>query len=321
MEFTTLKRPKRGLLKRQRRRSSLLTTILAATDFSPASMAGVNYASALAEKFQSDLIFAHIVEPSPHFSGMQALVQARTDREVAERARARLANLAKTQLQDDARVSSYVGFGKAFAEIINIARRHKADLIVIATQSRTSIERAIIGSTAENVVRHARCPVLSVPIRQANRPFRLKRILVPTDFSNLSKDALPYAALIAGAFEADITLVSAVEKFPIDYVMGHELTHQTIEPMRRHAETQLKKIAESVSKRTGLNLTTGVLEGKPFEQICRAAKKYAADLIILTTHGHTGLKRMWLGSTAERVVQHAECPVLVVRELERKSSL
>ena len=68
----------------------------------------------------------------------------------------------------------------------------------------------------------------------------------------------------------------------------------------------------------GIKVSAAVREGKPHEEICEAAKAMGADLIVLTTHGYTGLKHVWLGSTAERVVRHAPCPVLVVRELSRK---
>jgi len=65
-----------------------------------------------------------------------------------------------------------------------------------------------------------------------------------------------------------------------------------------------------------VNLSAVVREGRPYEEICAAAKALAADLIVLTTHGYTGLRHVWLGSTAERVVRHALCPVLVVRDLK-----
>ena len=68
-----------------------------------------------------------------------------------------------------------------------------------------------------------------------------------------------------------------------------------------------------------MKATAVVRDGKPFEEICHTAKTVGADMIVLTTHGYTGLKHVWLGSTVERVVRHAPCPVLVVRELERRT--
>src|SRR5207244_5663633 len=82
-----------------------------------------------------------------------------------------------------------------------------------------------------------------------------------------------------------------------------------------------RTMAGSLRKSTGVNMSAAVRDGTPFEEICHAAKTFGADLIVLTTHGYTGLKHVWLGSTAERVVRHAYCPVLAVRVLKRKTRL
>jgi len=84
----------------------------------------------------------------------------------------------------------------------------------------------------------------------------------------------------------------------------------------KQSEADLEGIATGLSKATGVHHSAVVREGKPFEEICRAAETLSVDLIVLTTHGYTGLKHVWLGSTAERVVRHAPGPVLVVRELK-----
>ena len=213
--------------------------------------------------------------------------------------------------------------GKPFHEITTDARERAADLIVIATHGYTGAKRVLLGSTAEQVVRHAPCPVLTVPTRtMAKRagkksPFTVKKILVPIDFSNISKDALPWATFLASHFGAELVLLHIVEKFPIDYLLGPELMNHTIVPLMKQAEADLEHLAGSLSKSTEVNISAVVREGKPFEEICHAAKALGADLIALTTHGYTGLKHVWLGSTAERVVRHAHCPVLVVRELNR----
>ena len=86
----------------------------------------------------------------------------------------------------------------------------------------------------------------------------------------------------------------------------------------KQAEADLDRIAGSLRKSTGVNMSAVARDGTPFEEICHAAKTFDADLIVLTTHGYTGLKHVWLGSTAERVVRHAHCPVLAVRERKRK---
>ena len=97
-----------------------------------------------------------------------------------------------------------------------------------------------------------------------------------------------------------------------------EALAETFVPLMKQAEADLEQMAGSLRKSTGLNVSAVVSDGKPFEVICQTARTLGADLIVLTTHGYTGLKNVWLGSTAERVVRHAPCPVLAVRELNRK---
>ena len=293
--------------------------VLVTTDFSDDSRAGVRYAVALAEKLKADVALLHVVEPPSRMAGMEAVVLARTDAEDAALARAQLAKLAKREVQGDVTATSSVRTGTPFHEITTAARECAVDLIVIATHGYTGVERVLLGSTAERVVRHAPCPVLTVLARATPRragktpPFKLKKILVPIDFSNLSKDALPYAVLLAGRYGAELLLLHIVEKFPIDSLLGRELTNQTTVPLMKQAEADLECLAAELSKRTGVKTTVVVRDGKPFAEICDAAKTGGADLIVLTTHGCTGLKHVWLGSTAERIVRHAPCPVLVVR--------
>jgi nucleotide-binding universal stress UspA family protein len=299
-----------------------LKTILATTDFSDASRAGVRYAVALGGKLGADVTLLHVIEPPSRMAGMEAVAFAREDSEVTALARAQLKTLAERESEDDLRLTSCVRTGKPFHEITTAARGHEADLIVIATHGYTGAKRVLLGSTAEQVVRHAPCPVLTVPTRITPKrtgktpPFEVKKILVPIDFSNISKDALPWATFLAVHFGAELILLHVVEKFPIDYLLGRGLMNETIVPLMKQAEADLDGMARSLCKSTGVNMSASVHEGTPFEEICHAAKTLGADLIVLTTHGYTGLKHVWLGSTAERVVRHASCPVLAVRATE-----
>jgi nucleotide-binding universal stress UspA family protein len=130
---------------------------------------------------------------------------------------------------------------------------------------------------------------------------------------------LPWAASFAAVCKAELILLHVVEKFPIDYVLGRELMNETITPLMKQGEASLKRLAGSLSKSERLRVSAVVREGKPFVEICSAAERLGANLIVLTTHGCTGLRRVWLGSTAERVARHAHCSVLVVRQLKRKA--
>ncbi|MBI3848849.1 MAG: universal stress protein [Verrucomicrobia bacterium] len=144
--------------------------------------------------------------------------------------------------------------------------------------------------------------------------FQLASILVPVDFSECSRKALDYALPFARQFQAAITLLHVVhvnyyttssEYSAFDYP---ELMEET----RRAGERQLGRLASSVRK--SCPVKTVIETGHPGSVIVDAAKKRRADLIIISTHGRTGFKRVLLGSTTEHVVRYAPCPVLIVRE-------
>ena len=310
---------------KSRRKSTNTTTpqsiqrILTTTDYSDESRSGVRYAVALGKKLNATVSLLHVIELPSRMSGVESVVLARDDSELTKFARQKLADLAKLEGKGDAAVTSSVRTGNPFHEITTAAREDATDLVVIATHGYTGAKRVVLGSTAERVVRHAPCPVLTVPTSstpgRAGKAASLKvrKILVPMDFSDLSKDALPWATFMAAQFKAAVILLHVVEKFPIDYLMGRELTSHATIPLIKQAEADLGRAAADLSKSFGIKMSAAVREGKPHEEICEAAKARGADLIVLTTHGYTGLKHVWLGSTAERVVRHALCPVLVVR--------
>jgi len=290
-----------------------LKKILATTDFSKPSLAGVRYAVSLADKVDAGVALVYVVEPAPRFAGLENVVLALDDAEVIELAERELARLAEKESKKDLAVRAFVRHGKPFNEIAALARSREADVVVIGTHGHTGLKRAWLGSTAERVVRHAPCAVLTVPLRNAKATgFQLRRIVVPIDFSETSAQALPYAAAWAEQFGAEIILLRVIEWVTVPAELGY--TPSTI------TEVDKGSVAKDLSRLRQEALgedvpgRTMVLAGAPFQEITRAAKEMGADMIILTTRGCTGLQNVLLGSTAERVVRHADCPVLVVRE-------
>lgn len=143
--------------------------------------------------------------------------------------------------------------------------------------------------------------------------FNLKKILVPVDFSDCSNKALVYAAALAKQFGAELTLMNVVQTFPLPPEMiSLETNAQAIQYGMK--ELEVLRLAIGDAAPCDVSLRTGV----PHAEIILAAKELGSDLIILSTHGHTGVTRVILGSTAERVVRHAPCPVLVVRQKEHE---
>jgi nucleotide-binding universal stress UspA family protein len=146
-------------------------------------------------------------------------------------------------------------------------------------------------------------------------PFKVKHILVPIDFSDCSKKALQYALPLAKEHKAALTLLYVVAPAYGSGEYGGVNYAQLEASMREGGETEIAKLAAD-GVRGEVSADTLVRVGSPAREIIETAKSLPADLIVISTHGRTGLKHVFLGSVTEHVVQRAPCPVLVVRERE-----
>jgi nucleotide-binding universal stress UspA family protein len=142
----------------------------------------------------------------------------------------------------------------------------------------------------------------------------IKNIMVPIDFSDYSKNALRYAVEFARNFKSKIYLVYVVEPmvYPADFSMGQVAIPAADMDLQGRAEEELQKLASEIGH--DLEVESFIKTGKPFFEINDAAKEKDIDLIIIATHGHTGVEHLLFGSTAEKVVRKAPCPVLTLRE-------
>jgi len=145
---------------------------------------------------------------------------------------------------------------------------------------------------------------------------QIRSILVPIDFSQPSKEALKAAAGFARQFGAKLTLLNVVEPVATPDFAYFPLVMENDKVTARCKE-ELEKLTKGEGIESTLVEKTLVRNGVPFKEITNAARTLKVDLIVISTHGYTGLAHVFIGSTAERVVRHAHCPVLVVRAQER----
>jgi nucleotide-binding universal stress UspA family protein len=143
----------------------------------------------------------------------------------------------------------------------------------------------------------------------------IKKILVPLDFSDCSKKALRYAVALARQFGAELVCLHVVE---IPYGAGEAGMVVEMQTFRKNLQAESRRaLAELVeAEAPDVTAMSRLRSGAPHHEIALAAQELEADLIVISTHGRTGLGRFFLGGTTERVVRHAPCPVLVVRERE-----
>lgn len=148
---------------------------------------------------------------------------------------------------------------------------------------------------------------------------KIERILIPVDFSEYSKMALDYSIEFSKKFNSELILIYVIEPivYPSDFGLGQIPINQVDFEIQSRAESELKKLIEEKVP-SELKASYVVKTGKPFLEIISAAKEYDCDLIIIATHGHTGIEHILFGSTAEKVVRKSPVPVLTVRE--RKSN-
>jgi nucleotide-binding universal stress UspA family protein len=143
----------------------------------------------------------------------------------------------------------------------------------------------------------------------------IKKILVPIDFSDYSKSSLNYAVNFVKCFKADIIIVYVIEpiSYPPDFSMGQIAIPSVDLELDKRAKDELDKLAENFIPKD-ISVKKLIKMGKPFAEIVNAAEEEDVDLIIISTHGHTGVEHILFGSTAEKVVRKAPCPVLTLRE-------
>jgi nucleotide-binding universal stress UspA family protein len=202
-------------------------------------------------------------------------------------------------------------------EIATSAADQEADLIIMATHGRKGLEKLFLGSTAEKVVEHTPCPVLLLRPGDQDAvvpPEQIESIVFPTDFSEAAGDAAPLAFELAKELGARLTIFHCVEQDvpPPYYAAGitsiFELNDEVLSMARQQMATLLPdSLAEE------LEHDFVIREGRSAQQLVEYASESAADLVIMATHGYSGLEQAMLGSTTDRVMRNTPCPLLVVR--------
>lgn len=196
--------------------------------------------------------------------------------------------------------------------IIGYADDHDVDLVVVGTRGRRGLQRLLIGSVSEEVLREAPCPVLTVRGTEHVAPaWAVRNILVPIDFSEASEEALRHAKELALTYGAQLTLLHAVEEVVYPSAYGLEPIDL---PGPEVVERVEKSLAQLVHNQVGYeHVVIDATIGYAPSVILDRAERDDVDLIVIATHGRSGLDRVLLGSVTERVVRQASCPVFTVK--------
>lgn len=288
--------------------------ILFPTDFSDAASGALPHAAGLARRHEAELVVFHarlLFADDPNRPEFQFLDEGAYEDQIQQSL-----GEVRASIDDSAGVSTLVERGPSAASaILQVCEQHGIDMIVMGTHGRSALGHFLLGSEAEKVVRHAACPVLTVasarPDYRSNPDYR--KVLVAYDFSDHARAAAVRAVELAGTYGADVTALFVVEQeiVPAFYGVWSQQIVRDLPEIRESAVSALgEALGEAGLADVNVQVEAGSGDGRAHSEIARVAADGQYDLIVMGTHGLSGIDRFLLGSTTEKLVRVAPCPVL-----------
>lgn len=290
-------------------------TVLLPTDGSEGAKRAAGHARTLARVADATVRVVTVVDVRQFESDRVDLDEVSDERrDRLDRAAREAIAAAEDALGDGVATETEVRYGVPHAEILDSAEARDADVVVMGTHGRTGLDRALVGSTAERVVRVADRPVFTVgPDAAPTDGYRT--VLAPTDGSDGVDPAVAHALDLADGFDATVhgLFVADVRSF----VSGddHATPDSALDALEARGQDATAAVAERARER-GLDAVAEVVDGVPTSAILDYAEDCDADVVVVGTHGRTGLDRLLLGSVTENLVRRADCPVLTVRRTD-----
>ena len=296
--------------------------ILCPVDFSDFSRRALDHALAVARCYGASVTTLHVTTPIPQVLNAPAYLGAEVPVPLVLPATGRAALREQVQRLADAEQVpgvpvniEVVEAGDVHREILVQAERLGSDLIVLGTHGRSGFERLFLGSTAEKVLRKARCPVMTVPplMPQAvpRGPVPFTRILCALDFSPSSTLALDHAISLARHGGGALTLLHVVEVIPLYYDFSPPAVVD-VAAWARDAQRRLRALVSDPVRAT-CRIDEIVATGRPYREIVSLAGTLGSDLIMMGVQGRSAADLAFFGSTANHVVRDARCAVLTLR--------
>jgi len=288
-----------------------IETILCPVDFFAASDAAVRYAAGLAGAYGARIHLLHVVNVVPVTAYEYAMDTTHIMKSMEASAEEEMVKLAATVRKAGINVGSQIRTGDVYEEIKQSIEDVKPHMVVMGTHGRRGVERWFMGSTTERLLRHSPVPVITITAtgEKAEGP-RFRRILVTTDFSEGTSDALAYAFSVAQENESQITLLHVVHDAAAD------VSGKYRESLVQGVQKQLDDLVPTEAK-AWCDVSTDVEIGVPYRIIVRMLEDEKIDLLVMNIHGKGMLDRALLGSTDERVVRVAPCSVMLIPPLKR----
>lgn len=280
--------------------------ILVATDGSTTAETAADTAIELARRFDASIHGITVVERDDSPADVEAAVAEETTQRGAETLAALGDRAADAGVSVTTRAVETAG--PVHRTIIDYASDHDVDLIVTGTHGRTGLNRLVLGSVAERTLRTSPVPVLTVH-EDAPLTADFERVLVPTDGSDAASVAADHGVAFAAATDAAMHVVHVVDLTPLSGDLGSTEVIAALEESGQRAVDDVIGRAEGAGLRS---VEASVLSGTAARAVSDYVEARDIDLIVMGTHGRTGLERYLIGSVTEKVVRVATVPVLTV---------
>jgi nucleotide-binding universal stress UspA family protein len=303
-------------------------SILVPTDGSPTADLAADHALALAAAFDASVTALGVVDAEEAAGPFDA---GGVDDEYLDRLETeaqRSVDVVTERADGRVPVDTVVVEGDPAETILDRAAGH--DLVVLGTRGRSAIDRVLTGSTSARVVRESSVPVVTVrgddgeSAAGDGASIEYEDVLVPTDGSDAAAAAIDHGIAVADAFDATVHAVTVVDVGALagggNPTLGGPsaaapVSSDLLEPLVEQGEETVEAVAER-ARAEELDAVTEVGEGSPGSMLVDYVDEEAIDFVAMGTHGHTGLERVLLGSTTERLMRNVSVPVLSVRESE-----
>ncbi|ADD07372.1 UspA domain protein (plasmid) [Natrialba magadii ATCC 43099] len=290
----------------------LIDSILIPTDDSEGALAGAKHAIALASQTGADVHVLSVVAVRSDLEGitdaMESMYASLEDD--AKAAVETIADMVRSY-DEDLEVTTTVKRGTPFQSIREYATRREIDIIAMGTKGRDGVDRVLLGSVTENVLRTARTPVLVVP-PEANlseiNEIAFDEFLLPTDGSDGAAIAADWGIALASRLESMVHTVYSAETSRLSRAKTPD---ELLDALEQSGEDAIEAVREQATD-AGVSITGTITTGSPADVILTAATERDADLIVMGTHGRTGIGQWFLGSVTENVVRQADVPVFCV---------
>ncbi|MFC7027675.1 universal stress protein [Halomicroarcula sp. GCM10025324] len=284
----------------------MFDTILVPTDGSDQAERALETAAELARRHDGTVHALSVVDVR-YLDKATEIDDAETDASVD------LAEFVDRVDTDDFSVTTAVRHGVPDEEIRTYAADNDADLIVMGTHGRTGVRRYLLGSVTEKVVRLSDTPVLTVQETEDGTDVSFENILVPTDGSDGARAAARPAAAVATATDATVHALSVVDVRSMGVDVRSDLILDELEKVARSAVGTLE---DDLATDGVQSIQTDIVHGVPYQAISSYIDDNDVDLVVMGTHGRTGLERYLLGSVTEKIVRTSPVPVMTVRAPE-----